>query len=86
MVVPLTLQLTGIEIITKSMVPYLVIWRDRLGQYRLTLRAGNNEIIFTTEGYVQKASAENAARIVKTLNSATRVVDLTLQSAAVRYS
>jgi len=52
---------------------YLVIWKDKLSKFRLTLKGGNNETIFTTEGYNQKATVLNAVRIVKTLNTLTRV-------------
>ena len=54
---------------------YLVIWKDKLSKFRLTLKGGNNEIIFTTEGYNQKATVLNAVRILKTLNALTRVDD-----------
>ena len=58
---------------------YLVIWKDKLSKFRLTLKGGNNETIFTTEGYNQRATVQNAARIVKTLNILTRIDDRTQQ-------
>jgi len=57
--------------------PYFQIWRDTAGYFRLTLRGGNNEIIFTTEGYARKESAMNALRVVQSTNASTRIVDQT---------
>jgi uncharacterized protein YegP (UPF0339 family) len=42
-----------------------IIWPDRLGQFRLTFKAPNGQIIFTTEGYANKAGALHAANLVK---------------------
>ncbi len=42
------------------------------------MRGANNEVIFTTEGYNQKATVENAIRLIKSANALCRVVDLTL--------
>ncbi len=56
---------------------YMEIWRDRLNQYRLTLKGANHQIIATTEGYTTKASAENAARLLRQTNSLTPIYDRT---------
>ncbi|KKQ93084.1 MAG: hypothetical protein UT20_C0056G0010 [Candidatus Levybacteria bacterium GW2011_GWA1_39_11] len=58
--------------------PYFKIWKDKQNKFRLTMRGANNEIIFTTEGYNQKATIENAIRLIKSANALCRVVDLTL--------
>ena len=35
------------------------IYKDKRGEYRFRLKAGNGEIILASEGYKQKASAKN---------------------------
>ncbi|NOD78841.1 YegP family protein [Ruegeria sp. HKCCD4332] len=42
------------------------IFEDKAGEFRFRLKAGNGEIILASEGYVQKASAENGIESVKT--------------------
>ncbi|GAA6159920.1 MULTISPECIES: YegP family protein [Ruegeria] len=42
------------------------IYKDKAGEFRFRLKAGNGEIILASEGYVQKASAENGISSVKT--------------------
>ncbi|WP_170332314.1 YegP family protein [Ruegeria arenilitoris] len=42
------------------------LYEDKAGEYRFRLKAGNGEIILASEGYVQKASAENGVASVKT--------------------
>ncbi len=59
---------------------YFRIWKDTQGKYRLTLRGGNNEVIFTTEGYNTKAGLLNAKRVITSTTELTRVVDATLTS------
>ncbi len=54
---------------------YFILWRDRLGQYRITLKGANHEIIVTTEGYTVKASAQNALRLLRMSNLYTPVQD-----------
>ena len=63
--------------LSKNYMTYFVIWKDKAGQYRLTLKGGNNKIIFTTEGYINKLSAENAARLARSTNVLTKIKDLT---------
>ena len=41
------------------------LYEDKAGEYRFRLKAGNGEIILASEGYVQKASAENGIASVK---------------------
>lgn len=56
---------------------YFKIWKDTQGYYRLTLKGGNHETIFTTEGYVSKSSALNAKSVVTSTNALTQVIDNT---------
>ena len=42
------------------------IFEDKAGEFRFRIKAGNGEIILASEGYVQKASAENGIESVKT--------------------
>lgn len=41
------------------------LYKDKAGEYRFRLKAGNGEIILTGEGYKQKASAENGIASVR---------------------
>ena len=41
------------------------IFMDKAGEYRFRLKAGNGEIILASEGYNQKASAENGIASVQ---------------------
>ncbi len=41
------------------------IFTDRAGEFRFHLKAGNGEIILASEGYKQKAGAENGIASVK---------------------
>lgn len=43
------------------------------GGYRARIKGGNNEIMFVTEVYTSKASAQNAINVVKA-NAATATV------------
>ncbi|MBE0692424.1 MAG: YegP family protein [Aquamicrobium sp.] len=40
------------------------IYKDKAGEYRVRFRY-NNEIMFSTEGYASKASAQNAIDSIK---------------------
>jgi len=64
--------------------PYFKIWKDKQNKFRLTMRGANNELIFTTEGYNQKSSVENAIRLIKSANTLCRVVDLTVPQTTLR--
>ena len=49
------------------------IFMDKAGEYRFRLKAGNGEIILASEGYKQKASAENGiASVQKNASEAAR--------------
>jgi uncharacterized protein YegP (UPF0339 family) len=41
------------------------LYKDKAEEYRFRLKAGNGEIILVSEGYKQKASAENGIDSVK---------------------
>jgi uncharacterized protein YegP (UPF0339 family) len=41
------------------------LYKDKSGEYRFNLKAGNGEIIGASEGYKAKASAENGIESVK---------------------
>jgi len=41
------------------------IYTDKAGEYRFRLKAGNGETILASEGYKQKASAENGIASVQ---------------------
>lgn len=42
------------------------LYKSTNGQFRFRLKAGNGEIILSSEGYVSKAGAENGIQSVKT--------------------
>lgn len=42
------------------------LFTDRAGQFRFRLKAGNHEIILTSEGYTTKAAAQNGIASVQT--------------------
>ena len=41
------------------------LYEDKAGEFRFRLKAGNGEIILVSEGYKQKASAENGIKSVR---------------------
>ncbi|WP_343504767.1 MULTISPECIES: YegP family protein [Roseobacteraceae] len=41
------------------------LYKDKAGEFRFRLKAGNGEIILVSEGYKQKASAENGIGSVR---------------------
>ncbi len=41
------------------------LYKDKAGEFRFRLKAGNGEIILASEGYKQRASAENGIDSVK---------------------
>lgn len=45
------------------------IYKDKIGDYRFRLKAGNGEIILASEGYKSKASCENG--IVSVMKNAS---------------
>lgn len=53
------------------------LFKDARGEYRFRLKAGNGEVIATSEGYKTKASAENGIKSVQTNAPTAAVVDQT---------
>lgn len=41
------------------------LYKDKAGEFRFRLKAGNGEIILASEGYKQKASAKNGIESVR---------------------
>ena len=53
------------------------IFRDVAGQYRWRLKAGNREIVATSEAYVSKDGAMTSAKNMPAWSSNTPIKDLT---------
>jgi uncharacterized protein YegP (UPF0339 family) len=53
------------------------IYTDKGGKFRFRLKAGNGEIIASSEAYESKASAKNGIESVKNNAADAPVVDLT---------
>lgn len=56
---------------------YFKLYKDSYGQFRWTLKAGNNESIAYGESYVNKNGALHAIELVKSTNLYTPIRDLT---------
>ncbi len=52
------------------------LYKSSNGEFRFRLKAGNGEIIATSEGYTSKASAKNGIESVKSNAADAEVVDL----------
>jgi len=52
-----------------------VIKKDKSGQYRFNLKAGNGEIIATSESYTSKAGCKNGIESVKKNAPLAEIVD-----------
>jgi uncharacterized protein YegP (UPF0339 family) len=50
------------------------IYKDKAGEYRVRFKY-NSEVMFSTEGYTSKASAENAIESIKKNGPAAPVED-----------
>lgn len=53
------------------------LYKDRSGQFRFRLKAGNGEVIATSEAYVSKSGAQNGIESVKSNAPSAAVEDLT---------
>ncbi|MBM9590593.1 YegP family protein [Leptospira sp. 201903075] len=53
------------------------IYKDKAGEFRFRLKAGNGEIIASSEGYASKQSCENGIASVKNNAAAAEIVDQT---------
>jgi uncharacterized protein YegP (UPF0339 family) len=58
--------------------PKFEIFRDVQGYYRWRLKAGNGEIVATSEAYTRRESASNSVSRIKELAPSAVVVDLTV--------
>lgn len=53
------------EVVKEVKNPKYEIYQDKAGEYRFRLKAGNGQIIATSEGYKTKDSCENGIESVK---------------------
>jgi len=53
------------------------IFQDKREEYRARLRAGNGEIVTTTEGYTNKSGAKNWAKKLSQWGNKAPIRDLT---------
>jgi hypothetical protein len=53
------------------------LYTDAAGKFRFRLKAGNGEIIASSEAYNSKASAQNGIESVKTNAATAQIQDLT---------
>ena len=51
------------------------LYKDKAGEYRFRFRASNGEVMFSSEGYKQKASAKKAIDSIKSNSPGAEVVD-----------
>ena len=52
------------------------VWVDKAGDYRWNLKAGNGEVIATSQGYASKASALNGIDSVRRNAADAEVVEI----------
>ncbi|MFK0402048.1 YegP family protein [Microbacterium sp. NPDC090225] len=52
------------------------LYTDRSGEYRFRLKAGNGQVIATSEGYSSKSAAENGIESVRTNAPDAEVVEV----------
>ena len=52
------------------------VWVDKAGDYRWNLKAGNGEVIATSQGYPSKASALNGIDSVRRNAADAEVVEI----------
>lgn len=52
------------------------LWVDKAGEYRFNLKAGNGQVIATSQGYASKANALNGIESVKTNAPEAAVVEV----------
>ena len=53
------------------------VYKDKAGEFRFRLKAGNGQIILASEGYKQKAGAMNGIKSVKKNAPDAAIDDLT---------
>lgn len=52
------------------------LWVDKAGEYRFNLKAGNGEVIATSQGYASKANALGGIESVKKNAGDAEVVEI----------
>ncbi len=52
------------------------IYKDKAGEYRFRLKAGNGEVIATGEGYSSKQACENGIESVKKNAPSAEIVEV----------
>jgi uncharacterized protein len=52
------------------------LWVDKGGDWRFNLKAGNGQVIATSQGYASKASALNGIDSIKTNAPGAEVVEI----------
>jgi len=55
--------------------PVFEIYKDKVGEWRWRLKAANNEIIATSEGYKEKAGCEDGIASVKKNAQIAKIVE-----------
>ena len=55
--------------------PVFEIYKDKVGEWRWRLKAANNEIIATSEGYKEKTGCEDGIASVKKNASIAKIVE-----------
>lgn len=52
------------------------LWVDKGGDYRFNLKAGNGQVIATSQGYASKANALNGIESIKTNAPDAAIVEI----------
>lgn len=52
------------------------LWVDKAGDYRFNLKAGNGEVIATSQGYASKSGALNGIESVRNNAASAEVVEV----------
>ena len=58
------------------------IYKDRKGEFRVRFKASNGETMFSTEGYISKASAKGAIKSLLKNGPKAMVMDMTAPAKA----
>ena len=53
------------------------LFKDKAGEFRFRFRASNGEVMFSSEGYKQKASAKSAIDSIKANAAGAEIIDAT---------
>lgn len=52
------------------------LYEDKAGEYRFRLKAGNGEVIATSQGYASKAGAKNGIESVQRNAAGAEIVEI----------